>query len=169
MTEVLRGPTLVAATVGMGLVAGLFYAFTVSVMPGLSRTDDRTFVDAMRQINIAILNPWFFLAFFGTPALTVVAIVLHLPAAGRVALPWIAAALVLYGAVLAVTVGVNVPLNNALAANGPPEPTADLAQVRARFEAAWIRWNIARAVASTAAFGCLAWALVIYGRTPTTG
>lgn len=110
-------------------------------MPGLGRTDDRTFVDAMQQINIAILGPWFFLTFFGAPVLTVVAAVLHLPATGRAVLPWIVAALVLYGVVLTVTVGVNVPLNNALAANGPPDRIADLAQVRARFEAAWVRWN----------------------------
>lgn len=45
---------------------------------------------------------------------------------------------------------------------------ADLAAVRERFhEARWVRWNLARAVASTAAFGCLAWALVLHGRIPT--
>ncbi|MGH3964483.1 MAG: anthrone oxygenase family protein [Pseudonocardiaceae bacterium] len=63
------------------------------------------------------------------------------------------------------TVGMNVPLNDALAAAGSPDRAADLAQVRASFEAAWVRWNIARAVAFTAAFGCLTWALMIYGRT----
>lgn len=113
-----------------------------------------------------ILNPWFFLAFFGAPVLTAVAAVLQLSDTGWAVLPWIVAALVLYGVVLAVTVGMNVPLNNALAVNGPPDRIADLTQVRASFEAAWIRWNIVRAVASTAAFGCLAWALVLYGRTP---
>ena len=45
---------------------------------------------------------------------------------------------------------------------------ADLAAVRERFgEAKWIRWNIVRAVMSTAAFGCLTWALVLYGRVAT--
>jgi uncharacterized membrane protein len=58
-----------------------------------------------------------------------------------------------------------VPLNNELAAAGDPDHIADLAGVRERFEASWVRWNIARAVASTAAFGCLIWALVLHGRT----
>lgn len=164
MLKVLRGATLIAATMAMGLLAGLFYAFTVSVMPGLGRTDGRTFVDAMQQINVAILNPWFFLSYLGAPVLTLVAAALHLRVSWRTVLPWIAAAFVLYGVAFVVTAGVSVPLNDALAAAGPPDQVADLAQVRDRFEASWIRWNIARAVASTAAFGCLTWALVLYGR-----
>ncbi|MGH3838755.1 MAG: anthrone oxygenase family protein [Pseudonocardiaceae bacterium] len=97
--------------------------------------------------------------------LTIVAAGLHLPVAVRAALPWIVAALVLNGVGFVLTVRMNVPLNDALAAAGSPDRIADLAQVRASFEAAWIRWNIARAVAFTAAFGCLTWALTIYGRT----
>ncbi|MER6824390.1 DUF1772 domain-containing protein, partial [Streptosporangium sp. NPDC000563] len=34
-----------------------------------------------------------------------------------------------------------------------------------RFEAAWVRWNLVRTLACVAAFGCLTWALVVYGRT----
>lgn len=91
MFGVLRGATLVAATLTMGLLAGLFYAFAVSVMPGLARTDGRSFVDAMQRINMAITNPWFFLSFFGAPVLTIAAAALHLRGAGRAVLPWIAA------------------------------------------------------------------------------
>ncbi len=169
MLEALRGATLVAATVAVGLSAGLFYAFAVSVMPGLSRTDSRTFVDAMQRINVAIVNPWFLISFLGAPALTIVAAALHLRGDGRAVLPWIAAAIMLLGVALVITIGFNIPLNNALDAAGPPDRIADLAQVRERFEATWVRWNIARAVASTAAFGCLTWALVLYGRTPAAG
>lgn len=164
MLTVLRGATLVAATLAMGLLAGLFYAFTVSVMPGLGRTDGRTFVDAMQQMNVAILNPWFFLSYLGAPVLIIVAAALHRRAGRRTVLPWIAAAFVLYGVAFVITAGVSVPLLDALAAAGPPDQLADLAQLRDRFEASWVRWNIARTVASTAAFGCLTWALVRYGR-----
>lgn len=148
---------LVAATVDTGLLAGLFYAFTVSVMPGLRRVDDRTFVDAMQRINVAIINPWFFGSFLGAPLLTVVAAALQ----DGAVLAWILAALALYGVVLAITVGVNIPLNNALAAAGPPDRAADPTAVRARFEAPWVRWNVARAVVATAGFGCLAVALAL--------
>ena len=43
---------------------------------------------------------------------------------------------------------------------------ADLSAVRGAFhETRWIAWNVVRAIASTVAFGCLAWALVLHGRT----
>jgi uncharacterized membrane protein len=67
--------------------------------------------------------------------------------------------------VFVVTIAVNVPLNDELKAAGEPDRIADLAAVREQFdESRWARWNVARAVATTAAFGCLAWALVLHGR-----
>jgi uncharacterized membrane protein len=164
MLELFRSGALAAATLTTGLMAGLYYAYAYSVMLGLSRTDDRTFVSAMQQINVAILNPWFFVSFFGALVFIALAGVLHLHGDWRGVLPWIAAALVLYVATLVITIGFNVPLNNELNAAGDPDHIADLAAVRERFEASWVRWNIARAVASTAAFGCLIWALVLHGR-----
>jgi uncharacterized membrane protein len=155
---------LVAAAVAMGLMAGLFYAFSIAVMPGLARSGDRAFVTAMQQMNVAILNGWFALGFAGAPLLTVLAAALHLGARGRPALPWIVAALVLYGVALVITFRVNVPLNDALAAAGEPDRIADLTAVRERFEGRWVRWNAVRAVATTAALACLAWALVLHGR-----
>lgn len=161
MSELFRNTALVAATVTMGLAAGLIYTFSIAVMPGLGRTDDRTFVTAMQRINESILNGWFALAFGGALVLTAVAAGLHLGGDGRSALPWIVAGLVLYVVVLVVTFAVNVPLNDELVAAGDPAglATADLSAVRERFEASWIRWNIVRAVASTAALACLALAL----------
>jgi uncharacterized membrane protein len=162
-----RTGVLVAATLAMGLMAGLFTAFAYAIMPALSRGDDRTFVGAMQSINVAILNGWFFLGFLGALVLPAVAAVLHLGRGNRAALPWIVAGLVLYVVVLAVTFGFNIPLNDRLAAAGAPDRIPDLAAVREQFEAAWIRWNVVRALASTAALGCLAWALVVNGRLTT--
>lgn len=164
MSETLGGAALVAATVAVGLVAGLFYAYACSVMLGLGQADDRTFVDAMQRINVAILNGWFFFSFIGALVLTALAGALHLPEQGRTVLPWIAAAFILHLVVVVITGTVNVPLNDELAAAGDPDGIASLAAVRERFEAAWVRWNMVRALASTAAFGCLSWALVLHGR-----
>ncbi|MEU4538223.1 anthrone oxygenase family protein [Streptosporangium sp. NPDC023825] len=160
-----RGVALVAAAVTVGLTAGLFYAYACSVMPGLARVDDRTFVSTMQRINVAILNGWFAACFGGGLVLTVLSAVLHLQTDGRPVLPWIVAALVLYVVMLAITMGINVPLNNALDAAGDPDRVADLAAVRERFEAAWVRWNLIRTLACVAAFGCITWALVVYGRS----
>lgn len=163
MIAALRGVSLVAATVTTGLVAGLFFAFAISVMPGLGRTGDLTFVDAMQQINVAILNPWLAISLGGAPVCILIAGALHLQTGHRAVLLWIVAAFALYLVALGITIGVNVPLNDALAATGPPGRITDLAAVRERFETEWVRWNIARAVASTAAFSCLVLALLRSG------
>jgi uncharacterized membrane protein len=82
----------------------------------------------------------------------------------------VVAALVLYALVVVLTLGINVPLNDQIKAAGDPDRIANLAAVRMRFdEAKWARWNLVRAAASTAALGCLAWALVLYGRIESPG
>lgn len=159
-----RGGTLIAATITTGLVAGLLYAFACAVMLGLHQADDRTFIDAMQRINVAILNGWFMVCFFGSLILIALAGVLYFRSSGGMIVWWISAALVLYIAVLGITMGINVPLNNELAAAGPIDRIVDPHAVRVHFETAWVRWNIVRAVAATAAFGCLTWALVLSGR-----
>jgi uncharacterized membrane protein len=61
---------------------------------------------------------------------------------------------------------VNVPLNDALKAAGNPDHIRDLASVREHFhETRWAAWNLIRLATSTGAFACLAWALVLYGRS----
>lgn len=75
MTQSSRSSRLVlgAATVATGLIAGAFYVFACAVMPALARSDDRVYVEVMRDINEVIQNPVFFLSFLGAPALTAVA------------------------------------------------------------------------------------------------
>lgn len=166
--QLFRGVALVAATVTMGLIAGLFYVFAHAIMPGLGRGDDRTFVGGFQQIDKAIINPWFLASFLGALVFTALAAALHLGGGGRPVLAWTLAALVLYLVALVITFRVNIPLNNEIRAAGNPDRIADLAAVRARFEPTWVRWNIGRAVASAAAFGCLTWALVLHGRATIT-
>ncbi|MEU5129663.1 DUF1772 domain-containing protein [Streptomyces mobaraensis] len=166
--SVVRMAVLFGAVVTTGLGAGLFYSYACSVMPGLARADDRTFVDAMQRINVAILNGWFMLSFLGSLALIVLAAVLEWRGGGggRTVLLWIGAAGVLQLAVLVITGAVNVPLNNTLAAAGSPDRIRDFAAVRGAFEATWVRWNLVRALASTASFACVSWALLLAARTP---
>ena len=160
----LRAISLLGATVTMGLIAGVFALFAHTIMPGLRNTDDRTFVTAFQSIDRAIINPWFMTtAFLGALVFTGAAALLNL---GRAPLPWIAVALALYVVAFAVTVVVNVPLNDAIKAAGNPEHVRDLASIREHFhETRWAAWNLVRTVTTTGAFACLAWALVLYGRS----
>jgi uncharacterized membrane protein len=155
--DLLQGASLLAATIAMGLMAGVFWIYGNAIMPGLGRTDDRTFVGAFQSIDRAIINPLFMAAFFGALLLTGAAAALNV-SEGDV-LPWTLAAFLLYLAVIVITVRVNVPRNDEIKAATDP----DLAAVRQRFdEARWVRWNTVRAAASTAALACLAWGLAEY-------
>jgi uncharacterized membrane protein len=99
----------------------------------------------------------------GALLFTAAAVALNL---GRAALPWVAVALGLYLIAFVITIAVNVPLNDAIQAAGDPDHIRDLASVRTRFhEARWAAWNLVRVGTTTGAFGCLAWALVLYGRS----
>ena len=164
--DVLQGISLVAATVTVGLMAGVFALYSLAIMPGLRRTDDRTFVGAFQQIDTAIINPLFLAMFFGGLVFTALAAVLHLGDDTDSVFPWTVAALLLYLPVFVITVRINVPLNDDIKAAGDPDRIADLAAVRERFdEYRWARWNLVRTVATTASLGCLAWALVEYGNS----
>lgn len=134
-------PAIVAVLL-LGLSAGLFFAFTVAVMPGLRRTDDATFVATMTAINRAILNFPFGLVFVGALIAPIVAAILAFVTGASS--PWllIAAAVVYLAGVLAVTGGVNVPLNEALDRDGKRRP----------FEDRWVRFNTVRTVSGIVAF-----------------
>jgi uncharacterized membrane protein len=165
MFEVFRGGVLILAVIATGIVTGVLQLYSHTVMPGLGRTDDRTFVGAFQSIDRAIVNPLFLSTFLGAFPFTGAALALSLGRSSRSMLPWLVAALVLYLAVLVITFRINVPLNDAIKAAGAPDRITDLPAVRAHFnEALWTRWNTVRAIASTASFACLAWTLVLYGR-----
>lgn len=154
--ELVRVATLIAATITTGLMAGLFFAFSYSVMPGLARTDNRTFVEAMQQINKAILNGWFATCFFGALAFTALAAILHFRNGAVFA--WTLAGLALYVATLFITFRFNVPLNDQLATAGLDNVEA----AREQFESSWVRLNIIRTITSVLAFGCLVGASVAH-------
>jgi uncharacterized membrane protein len=121
------GLVLGAALVAMALVAGLCFTFSVAVMPNLANADDRTFVATMQRFND---NPVFQLSFTAALVLTALAALLQRRHGPGLAVRWTVAALALYAIVVAVTLGINVPLNDELDRAGDPDRIADLAHVR---------------------------------------
>jgi uncharacterized membrane protein len=135
-----------AAAIGSGLVAGIFFAFSSFVMAALGRLPSDHGIAAMNAINATVINPLFFLAFFGTAALCLAA------SAGSV-LRWtttggtlvlLASVIYLVGCI-GVTMFRNVPLNNALAAVALGTPEA--AALWTRYLSEWTFWNTVRTVA----------------------
>jgi uncharacterized membrane protein len=162
--EEVRGTVLAVATVTMGLMAGVFVLYAHTIMRGLRKVDDRTFVGAFQAIDRAIINPLFMATFVGALLGPGVSTVLSLPSGERSVLPWSLTAFMLYLVVFVSTISINVPLNDALKAAGDPD-VIDVRAVRARFgERRWSRWNHFRALLTTAAFVCLVLALVEHGR-----
>jgi uncharacterized membrane protein len=118
--QILRAATLLIASSGMGLMAGVFGIYANAIMPGLRDTDDRSFVAGFQSIDRAIINPVFLSVFFGTLVATAASIGLHLTSDHHAPLPWLVAAFVLYLAVIVITASVNVPLNDAIKASRSP-------------------------------------------------
>jgi uncharacterized membrane protein len=137
--------TFVAA-VGSALVAGIFFAFSTFVMTALGRIPADQGIRAMQSINVTVINPLFMLAFMGTGALCFALI------AGAYVrwdetsskLMLIAALVYLIGCI-GVTMVLNVPLNDALAAVEASTPEA--ATLWARYLVDWTFWNHVRTVA----------------------
>jgi uncharacterized membrane protein len=149
--------TLVGA-LGCGLMAGLFFAFSLAVMRALARLPSAAGIAAMQAINVAIINPVFLATFFGTAAacvLVMIASLLRWHNPGAVYL-LIGGALYLVGT-LWVTVAFNVPKNNALASVAPAGP--DGATLWSNYLSSWTAWNHVRAAAALAAAASLTIAL----------
>lgn len=141
-----------SATVGTGLVVGLFAGWAVSAVPGLAETDDRTYVDAMRAINRAILNPWFLIPFVGTLVALAGASIASLLSDDQSTAVLLLAATGVYGiGVFGVTVVGNVPLNDRLA-EAPLDDATSYASARRAYERPWNRLHMIRSVLGVVAF-----------------
>jgi uncharacterized membrane protein len=152
------------SALGAGLMAGLFFAFSAAVMTALGRLPPAGGISAMQSINVAILNPLFFAAFFGTAAASVLLAVAALAGWGAPGRVWLLAGAILYlGGNLLVTIVCNVPLNNALAVAAPESPTGTA--LWTRYLSAWTAWNHVRTIACLAAMASLIVALCYQARS----
>jgi uncharacterized membrane protein len=108
----------------------------------------------MQAINVYILNPLFFIVFFGTAVVSfvlAVATILRVPRSGAPLL-LAGSALYLIGTV-GVTMMFNVPLNNRLSVLNPD--IAETAKYWLTYLSEWVRWNHVRTIASVMATALL--------------
>jgi uncharacterized membrane protein len=138
-----------AAAIGSGLVAGIFYAFSSFVMPALARIAPASGFEAMNSINVTVITPSFMLVFIGTALLCLILIAGSFfwwgGTGGKLVL--ISSLIYLVGSI-GVTMFLNVPLNDALAAVQPG--SAEAGPLWTRFLDEWIIWNHVRTLASLA-------------------
>ena len=112
--------TLFLTALGSGLMAGLFFIFSVCIMTALGRLTPASGIAAMQSINVVILNGIFLTVFMGTAVLCLALIAAWLlgwvPSGGLYVL---AGSLLYLVGIIGVTMFVNVPMNDALMAVQP--------------------------------------------------
>ena len=135
-----------AAAIGSGLMAGLFFIFSVCIMQALSRLPPEQGIAAMNAINVVIQNPIFLSAFMGTALLGLALIVVAFISGGEGRWLLAAGGLVYVVGVLLVTIVFNVPMNDALAkvSGSGAEATA----LWTAYLKDWTWWNHVRTIAS---------------------
>lgn len=152
---------LLAAALGAGLVAGVFFAFSTFVMKALGRIPEEHGIRAMQSINVVVLNAWFLGVFLGTAALCVLATVIapFATSAGEGSVTaWTLAGCALYlVGTLLVTIVRNVPRNEALAA--VDAASSEGALLWADYLVSWTFWNHIRTAAALIAAACFTLAL----------
>jgi uncharacterized membrane protein len=129
-----------------GLIAGLFLGWTVTVIPGTKEVSDTVYLETMQSINNKIINPAFFVLFFGPmPLLIYQAINLELNN--------ILAAICYTLGTIGVTLVKNVPLNNKVE-NTQLDKLSEgqKSKLRQEYEPTWNFWHNIRTACSVIAF-----------------
>ena len=153
--------TFIAASLlgalGTGIIGGIFYGFSSFIMAALGRLAPDRATDAMNAINVTVITPSFLGWFVG---MALVCTLLMIGAAFH----WqelaakfvIAASLAYIAGTFGVTMFLNVPLNDQLAA-------VDAAQVSTlwpRYLDVWTMWNTVRTVCALVSSALFMLALV---------
>jgi uncharacterized membrane protein len=135
----------------MALIAGLFYSYSCSVNPGLGALPDNEYLKAMKAINRAILNPWFFMSFIGSLLITPATVVVHFTRTGVDTTFYLllSASIVYFIGVFGVTVLGNVPLNNSLDGFEIQNSTStEIKEKRIGFEVPWNKLHTIRTLSN---------------------
>lgn len=149
-----------AAALGCGLVAGVFFAFSSFVMRGLDLLEPPRAVSAMQAINVAAVSPAFMFALFGTAVACLALAVWGLAEWHERFAPFVLAGGVLYlVGVVVLTIAFHVPRNDALAKVEPGG--ADAPSEWTRYLSQWTAANHVRALTALGAAGAFTVALAV--------
>lgn len=132
-----------------GAIFGFFHAWVCSTMWGLDAADPAIAIAAMQAMNASVRNAVFAPAFFGTPLVLVATAMLAWFCRLKVAalIFTMAGALYLFGGMI-LTMTVNVPMNEALAAVSIPADAAEARRIWQGYSEPWQFWNAVRTVVS---------------------
>lgn len=134
------------------LASGFFFAWSVSVILGTKKVGHLTYLETMQNINREILNPAFFIVFFGS--LLTLILTTYLQFNNKTVFGLILASAIIY---LIGTFGVtafgNVPLNNELEAlDFTKLNLIQLKEFRVYYESNWNHYHGIRTISSMVSF-----------------
>jgi len=141
-----------------GVMAGIYFTFSVFVTRALDVLDGGSGIAAMQSINRVILRSAFMPLFIGSSLACAALVVIGLlrwsqPGAWQMA----AGGAIYVLGMLVVTMAANVPLNEALDRADPNGAGAMAAW--GHFYQPWMAWNHVRTVACTLSMGLLVWSI----------
>ena len=149
----LENTAIIALVLLTGLSAGLCFTWTNAVTPGIGRLDDLGYLQSFQQMNRTILNPVFFVVFFGPFFLNLISIYLFKSNSSHLLWLLILAGVLYFFGVLVVTVFGNVPLNEMLDKTDLGIASIDeIRQLREKFEVKWNRLHSIRTFTSIISF-----------------
>ena len=156
MTSSIVTALLWTAALSSGLIAGIYFAFSVFIMQAFAKIETSQAVAAMNAINKTILRSLFMPLFFGSTLVSVMLMIVALAHWGDAGsgLALIAGAIYFVGMFIC-TVVFNVPLNNLLA--GVNEDSANAEEVWSLYLKTWTLWNHLRTVSSLVTCGLCIW------------
>ena len=146
------------------LSVGFFFAWSVSVILGTKKVGHSTYLEVMLSINKEILNPAFFIVFFGSLITLILSTFLefnHKPTFWLIAASMIVYLIGTFG----VTAFGNVPLNNQLdILNLTSLDPVELMNFRLYYETRWNKFHTIRTVANMISFMGLLISIFIYNK-----
>lgn len=147
------------------MAAGIIFIFSNTIMPALSTFNSNTGIQVMNTINDLIVNPLFLFVFMGGmisvyPTAAMMNKPDDYPAAARY---YSLASTLIFLLEVLVTVGCNVPRNDALMAVDPYSDAGDT-YWRNAYLKSWVAWNTARGIFAAIASVAGAMALSFMGK-----
>lgn len=144
---------LLTGLVLLATVLGILALYAHTIMPGLKKVDDPTFVKSFQSIDRQIINPIFMLQFFA-PLFLLAGAAYYGFKHDLVEAKYIYIALACYLAAVIITMAVNVPLNDGIKKVTGTSPDA-LASAREQFnESKWVLFNHIRTALTLVATCC---------------
>ena len=134
------------------LSVGFFFAWSVSVILGTQKVSDYTYLESMQSINREILNPAFFIVFFGSLITLIINTCLQF---NNKPVFWLvlASTIIYLIGTFGVTAFGNVPLNNELdTLNINSIILKELENFRTYYESTWNHYHSIRTISGMISF-----------------